>query len=174
MGWWCQIPKQEYPYPPSPDRILGEYVVPDTFPDRWVVVWWWWCSHVREQCLYFLPDPVDRWLVGQVSITEKIWPPNSFLFKSSSHPWPGGNNFFITTKYTFSFSVAKATLESQMSVCRLLQKPLSLSESLLSTIEPIGHYIYRLSDLLSRLLSHFGLFSWSQLFMLEVIPPTPY
>ena len=103
MGWWCQIPKQEYPYPPSPDRILGEYVVPDTFPDRWVVGWWWWCSHVREQCLYFLPDPVDRWLVGQVSITEKIWPPNSFLFKSSSHPWPGCSNFFITRKYTFSF-----------------------------------------------------------------------
>ena len=40
------------------------------------------------------------------------------------------------------FSVAKATLESQTSVClsvRPSQKPLSLSELLLSAIEPIDH-----------------------------------
>ena len=55
------------------------------------------------------------------------------------------------------FSVAKATLESQMSVCpsicpsvRLSQKPLSLSELLQSTIkpiEPIDHQAYRPSNL---------------------------
>ena len=61
-----------------------------------------------------------------------------------------------------------------MSVCQsvcLLQKPLSLSELLLSTNEPIDHWaighganqpwslstLYWLSDLLSRHLSHFGL-----------------
>ena len=46
-------------------------------------------------------------------------------------PWPGPPQTH--------FSVAKATLELQMSICPsvcLSQKPLSLSESLLSTIEP--------------------------------------
>ena len=43
---------------------------------------------------------------------------------------------------TLPFSVVKVTLELQISVClsvSLLQKPLSLSESLLLTIEPIDH-----------------------------------
>ena len=47
-----------------------------------------------------------------------------------------------TWESTLPFSVAKATLESQMSVClsvSLLQKPLSLSELLLSAIEPFDH-----------------------------------
>ena len=47
------------------------------------------------------------------------------------------------------FSVAKATLQSQMSVrlsVRLSQKPLSLSELLLSTIEPIDHQAYQSID----------------------------
>ena len=50
------------------------------------------------------------------------------------------------------FSVAKATLQSQMSVrlsVRLSQKPLSLSELLLSTIEPIDHQAYQPSSLLT-------------------------
>ena len=50
------------------------------------------------------------------------------------------------------FSVAKATLESQMSVCLSvcpLQKPLSLTESLLSSIKPINHQAYRPSCLLT-------------------------
>ena len=46
----------------------------------------------------------------------------------------------------YDFSVAKATLELQMShrpsVC-LSQKPLSLSELLVSTIKPIGHRAYQ-------------------------------
>ena len=44
------------------------------------------------------------------------------------------------------FSVKKATLESQMSVSpsvSLTSKPLCLSESLLSAIEPIDHLAYR-------------------------------
>ena len=61
-------------------------------------------------------------------------------------------------------------LSVRLSVCQS-QKPLSLSELLLSTIKPINQRaidhqayrplslstIYQLSDLLSRLLSHFGL-----------------
>ena len=47
--------------------------------------------------------------------------------------------------YHLQFSVAKATLQSQMSVrlsvC-LSPKPLSLSELLLPTIEAIGHQAY--------------------------------
>ena len=49
-----------------------------------------------------------------------------------------------------AFSVAKSTLQSQMSVnlsVRLSQKPLSLSELLLSAIEPINHRAYRSSRL---------------------------
>ena len=52
------------------------------------------------------------------------------------------NNQRYSSLYTSIFSVAKATLESQMSVCtsvRQSQKPLSLSELLLLTIEPINH-----------------------------------
>ena len=50
------------------------------------------------------------------------------------------------------FSVAKVTLESQMSVCQsvsLLQKPLSLSEFFLSAIEPIDSQAYWPSSLLT-------------------------
>ena len=51
-----------------------------------------------------------------------------------------------------SFSVAKATLEWQMSVCMsvcLSQKPLSLLEFLLLAIEPINHRAYRPLSLLT-------------------------
>ena len=72
-----------------------------------------------------------------------------------------------------SLSVAKATLQSQMSVCLSvspLPKPLSLSELLLSTIEPINHHAYRPSSLSTikpinfsssfATFKPFGLFFW--------------
>ena len=55
-------------------------------------------------------------------------------------------------KLALGFSVTKATLESQMSIrqsVRQSQKPLGLSESLLSTIEPINHQAYWPSSLLT-------------------------
>ena len=55
-----------------------------------------------------------------------------------------------------NFSVVKATLESQMSVClsvspsvRQSSKPLSLSKLLISTKEPIDHRAYRSLSLLT-------------------------
>ena len=59
------------------------------------------------------------------------------------------------------FSVAKATLQSQMSVCLLVTKtpqllrinPIYLSKSCLLIIMPINHKAYELSDLLLQLLS---------------------
>ena len=65
--------------------------------------------------------------------------------------------------------IANVRLSVRQSVS-LFQKPLSLSESSLSAIMPIGHYIYRLSDLLSRLLSHFGLFDLIQYDLIYFFP----
>ena len=63
-------------------------------------------------------------------------------------PTLGGN--FLYLRNFREFSVAKATLESQMSVCpsvRQSQKPLSLSELPLLTVEPIDHLAYQPSGL---------------------------
>ena len=74
------------------------------------------------------------------------------------------------------FSVAKATLESQMSVrpsVRLLQKPLSLSELFLSAIEPIDNRAYRPLSLLTikpiDLWSSFATFKPFRLFCIHFI-----
>ena len=69
-------------------------------------------------------------------------------------PWPGPPQTH--------FSVAKATLESQMSVCLSVHPSVTETTQPLS-IAPIDHRAYQpssywLSDLLLRLLSHFGLF----------------
>ena len=84
--------------------------------------------------------------------------------------------YWCTEGNFLNFSVAKATLESQMSVRQSVHPSISLSVTKppqplriapidyrayqplsLLTIKPIGHYICRLSDLLLQLLSHFGL-----------------
>ena len=54
--------------------------------------------------------------------------------------------WMLLTFFIIQFSVAKTTLESQMSVCPS-QKPLSPTELLLSTIEPTDHLAYRPSSL---------------------------
>ena len=64
-----------------------------------------------------------------------------FIF--SEHLFMADFSMFMVSEIdlSLSFSVAKATLESQMSVYPS-QKPLSLSELLVSTIEPINHQAY--------------------------------
>ena len=122
-----------------------------------------------------------------------------FEYIGGESQFPGFNLTTSHIKYQILFSVVKATLESQMSICQSVrqsvcpsQKPISLSESSIYAnmpiywslrylsaimpisfhanqwligmktpsphIVPIGNFIYRLSDLLLQLLSHFGLF----------------
>ena len=73
---------------------------------------------------------------------------SNFFLKASLNEMGGmGRGMgFLFLFCTIRFSVAKATLQSQMSIrlsVRQSQKPLSLSETLLSTIQPINHQAYQ-------------------------------
>ena len=97
-----------------------------------------------------------------IALARFIFPPPFVILFTIYFGWR-------VSRLHYYFSVAKATLEPQMSVCLsvrpsvcLLQKPLSLPELLLLTNEPIdlsslSTIDHQLSDLLSRLLCHFGL-----------------
>ena len=104
-------------------------------------------------------------------------PPQSF----GHHAYQPSDLFLQLLSLLALFSVVKVTLELQMSICHRnpsasqnqVNMPLCLSLSI-DLLIPISHYIYQLSDLLSRLLSHFGLFfmdCWIMIFKWLLVLP---
>ena len=88
--------------------------------------------------------PIHRGALWFIVLTlwQKMCWKNPQCYKVSQKKW---DLLLLLQVVTLTFSVAKATLQSQMSVrlsVWLSPKPLSLSELLLSTIEPICHQAY--------------------------------
>ena len=134
----------------------------------------------EKDILPFLKTLFLKYLIGQEYLIKfliylfketEVWISKKYIFIKLSKQFKMKNLWLPVFSCESDSRIANVRLSIRLSVC-LSQKPLSLSELLLLTNEPINHQaylpsshrpsslstIYRLSDLLSRLLSHFGLF----------------
>ena len=113
---------------------------------RFIFVIWPLVFHQRTECVF-----CSIWCLS--FFCHSMWNKNKTIFNSEAHwmndyPQLSGAVLSLIINHSFglTFLNAKATLEYQMSLS-LSQKPFSLSELLLLTIEPINCQAYQPSSL---------------------------